>query len=268
MFLSDINSRNIKKFWGGALLWGSSYDLSCHNSCLFLGSACTVGSTSQKADRSSGSLIRNHCAPQIKERDNLTLTFDCLSFLASARRFLLTALAFSFCVVLKYPFLIASDDSTKQVWFSLKILADALIHLHIKFLLILNQCFGNNFVLIFRMLQFSVVIFQTLSFFYIQLIYNHSNSQLTIAIHQLSYPLDFDLSPVCWRPTTSGLIIHLLKSLFETFVPLMKTYAQHSHLLTHQRLVTDFFPTGLKISSFSLLSFHHSFFNTHSCVTR
>ena len=69
---------------------------------------------------------------------NMTLTFDfdCLAFFGFCD---VRALALGFRVILKNPCLITSDDSTKQVWFSLKTLDDVLSHQQAVLLLIIIQ---------------------------------------------------------------------------------------------------------------------------------
>ena len=55
--------------------------------------------------------------------------------------------------------------------------------------------------------------------FHVQLICIHLNSQATIANHHLSYVVDVDFSPACWRPRAPGVICHLLAPLFQPLVP-------------------------------------------------
>ena len=86
--------------------------------------------------------------------------------------------------------------------------------------------------------------------FHIQPTYDYLNSQPTIATHHLSYLLDIDLTPVCWRPPAPRVI-------FQLFITL--NFFCHSRICTHNMLsisiqfaetfqvfVTKFFSTGPK----------------------
>lgn len=75
------------------------------------------------------------------------------------------------------------------------------------------------FAQIFHMPKSLVINLQTV-LFHIQLICDHSNSQLTIAMQHLSYLLNVDLSHAYWRPLSPGISFHLLTLLFKPLVPL------------------------------------------------
>ena len=148
MFFSARNCRMLRALWAGALSWWSSHDLSCHNSRLF---SRTDRSKSRRISLQTCWLIVWPCGknslwtmPLTSQNvNNMTLTFDfdCLDFFRPrwGRRLPLTALALGFQVELKNSCLITSDDSTKQVWFSLKTLHDVLTHLQAALLLIIIQ---------------------------------------------------------------------------------------------------------------------------------
>ena len=82
-------------------------------------------------------------ASDIEERDQHDFDFwfwlSCLLRPRRRRRLPLTSLALGFRVVIKNPCLTPNDDSTKQVWFSLKTLDDVLTHLQAALLLIIIQ---------------------------------------------------------------------------------------------------------------------------------
>ena len=109
----------------------------------------------------------------------------------------------------------------KQVWFSLKMLNDVLIHLHAALLLIIIQQPWHHFCADFVHAQIFGDNIPNTVLCQVQLTCDLLNSQPTIATHHLPYPLDVDLSPACWRPPTPGVIFHLLAPL--------------SHLLCHSK---------------------------------
>ena len=103
----------------------------------------------------------------------------------------------------------------KQVWFSLKMLDDVLIHLHASLLLIIIQQPWHHFCGDFVHAQIFGDNLPNTVLCQVQLTCDLSNSQPIIATHHLPYPLDVDLSPACWRPPASGVIFHLLAPLFD-----------------------------------------------------
>ena len=113
-----------------------------------LSEAKAAGSLCRLADWSSGPVARTtHCwsRSSMTSKNVINMTYDFWFWLSCFvrhqrhRRLPLTALAFGFRVVLKNPCLISSDDSMKQVWFSLKTLSDVLTHLHAALRLIIIQ---------------------------------------------------------------------------------------------------------------------------------
>ena len=92
---------------------------------------------------------------------------------------------------------ITSDDSIKQVWFSLKMLTDVLTHLHVALLLIIILQSWYDFCTDFLHVQIFGDNLPNTVFFHVQLTCDHLNSQLMIATHQLPYPLKINLSPAC-----------------------------------------------------------------------
>ena len=70
--------------------------------------------------------------------------------------------------------------------------------------------------------------------FHVPLTYGHSSNWRS------SYPLDVDISFVCWSPPVPGVIFHLIASLFEPPVPLKNPLAWHAvfsiYLLKHFKL--------------------------------
>ena len=186
----------------------------------------------------------------IKERDQHDFDFwlwlPCFLWPQQRQILPLRALALGFLVVLKNPHLITSDDSSKQVWFILKTLDDVLTNLHVALPLMIIQQPWHHFCANFPHAQIFSVNLPNAVLFHVQLTCDHSNTQPTIATHNLLYPLDSHLSPACWRPLTHGIIFHLLALLFEPLVLLKNMCLQHCvisiHLLKHLKCLWQNFP--------------------------
>ena len=108
--------------------------------------------------------------------------------------------------------------------------------------------------------------------FHDQITCDNSNSQLTIATHQLPYPLDTDLNFACWKPSASGVIFQPLATLFEPFVPLKNLCMQHSvftiHSLKHFKCLWGSFPQlDKKFHISSFLGVYHLFLSVHRWMT-
>ena len=80
-------------------------------------------------------------------------------------------------------------------------------------------CSAQPILLLFRHAQIYGDNLPNTILFYVRLICDHLNSQLTITTHNLLYSLDVDLSPVWWRAPTPEIIFHLFPPFFE---PLMQ----------------------------------------------
>ena len=126
-------------------------------------------------------------ASHIEECDQHDFDFwlwlPCFLWPWQRQTFPLRALALGFPVVIKNPSLITSDDSSKQVWFILKSLNDVLTHLHATLLLVIIQQSWQHFCTDFLHAQIFSDNLPNTVLFYVQLTCNHSNSQLTIAMH-------------------------------------------------------------------------------------
>ena len=88
---------------------------------------------------------------------------------------------------------------------------------------------------------------------HVQLIYNHSNSQVAISMHLLADNIIF-LSPACGRPLALGVIFHILPSLLKPPGPLQSVSSRHlCHPHRHPAviwvLLLEFFQAKQVISS-------------------
>ena len=105
-----------------------------------LSEAKAAGSLCRLAGWSSGPVARTYCGRCLWHRRTwstwLWLLILTLAFFGTVQWQLWRLV---FWIILKNPCLITSDDSTKQVWFSLKTLSDVLTHLHAALLLIIIQ---------------------------------------------------------------------------------------------------------------------------------
>lgn len=132
------------------LLWWSSHDLSAWTLCIFI-------------DWLSGRLARNHSWWCFSHRRTwCLLTLSCFLRTRRRQRPPLTALAIGFRVVLKNSCLITIDDSTKQIWFSLKTVDHVMTHLHAALFLILIHQTWHHFDFLHAQI-FEII--QMLSFF-------------------------------------------------------------------------------------------------------
>ena len=105
---------------------------------------------------------------------------------------------------------------------------------------------AHQVLLLIRHAQIFSDNFPNFVLFYVQLIYDHSNSQTMFATHNLSYLPNINLSPACWRPPAPRIIFHLLAPFFESLKPLKNSDAQHAKVF--HILVMEFSPTRPKIS--------------------
>ena len=92
---------------------------------------------------------------------------------------------------------------------------------------------------------------------------DHLSSQSTIASYHTPYPLDVDLSPVCWRPPTPGMILLFITTPFEPLVALKNKYARHGvifmPLLRHFKCMWwSFSPKEFRFMPSSVLVIGHS----------
>ena len=132
---------------------------------------------------------------------------------------------------------------------------------------------------IFCMPKSLVIIFQTLSLYKSSRQIN-IRSEMTISVHHLANPIDVDLSPLYWRPSAHGVILHLLTPFFEPLVPLkIRAYDMEQSPYTYWRMSSAcdrVFPNRTKIKKrkrkrkirvYFLLSVYRLFHSASSWMT-
>ena len=134
------------------------------------------------------------------------------------RSLLLKTLALGLQIILKDPD--SSAVITLSNRFGFKLFQDVMTHLHTPLLLLLFQQLQNHFCTDLPHPQIFCNDSPHLLAVHVQLICNHSNSQVVISMHLLTDKLDIFLSPACARPPAPGVIFHILLSLFKPPVPL------------------------------------------------
>ena len=157
-------------------------------------------------------------------------------------RLLLTVLGLGFRVLLKNTSLITRNDSTKQVWFSLKTLDDVLTHLHAALLLIIIQQSWHHFFADFSHVQIFDDNLPSTVLFHVQLTCYHSKSQPTITTQHLPYP--HNVEGLSLLESTFTPLRHYL-NLFAIEKHVCTTWGYlHTHPEAFQVLVTKFSPSG------------------------